>query len=108
MIYLTHDRQMSTRKLLNGRRMKRPEHLHHISPHTVKLIFISKLQIRRISSATLIVLLLGAAICSNQALVCAGEKQAPVIQELAVPEPATVSLLALGGYSLLRARRRIR
>jgi hypothetical protein len=29
-------------------------------------------------------------------------------QDLAVPEPATVSLLVLGGYSLLRARRRIR
>jgi hypothetical protein len=86
MLYLTQDRQMLTRNLLKGRQMKQPEHLQDINPQPAGSVFKSRLQFRRLFSAFLFVLWIGIAVCSNQTLVCAAEKQEPAVQELAVQE----------------------
>jgi hypothetical protein len=86
MLYLKRDRQMSTSKILKGKRMKRPGHLQQIRPHTARPVCKRRLQFRWISSAFLIAILLGVDVCTIQTLVCAAEKQAPTLQELAVPE----------------------
>jgi hypothetical protein len=73
-------------KFLEGKRMKRPGHPRDIHPQPAGSFFKRKHQFRWIFPAFPFVLLIGAAICSNQSLVCAAEKQEPAIQELAVPE----------------------
>ena len=77
---------MTIHKFLEGKRMKCQRRLQDITSQPAGSDFIRILQFRRILSATLFFLLIGVAVCFNQPLVCAAEKQAPIFQELAVPE----------------------
>ena len=78
---------MTIHKFLEGKRLKCQRRLQDVTSQPAGSDFIRVLQSsRRILSATLFFLWVGAAAGFNLPLVSAAEKQAPIFQELAVPE----------------------
>jgi hypothetical protein len=79
---------MIARQLHKEKWMKHPKHIQRIHSHAVGSVFKRKPLFTWISSTTLFIVMLGVAICSNQAFVRAAENQVPIIQELTILEKA--------------------